>query len=112
MKGLWQKLGGVMGVYEDSKKYLTGDISREEFSETVSAEGNVVQMVVVAATLVIGIFVVAEINGAIPSIGNADLSTARNQTVTNVGSGFQLGAIIPLVIAAAVIMMYIMGLRR
>jgi len=82
------------------RRYVAGD------------EGSVVKMVSIAATLGIGIFVISEIFNATPQPTNPDMATAFNETQSNTGSAFQLGAIIPLVLAAVVILAYIMGIGR
>jgi len=75
-------------------------------------EGSVIKMVSIAATIAIGIYVVSAIFDATPQPTNTDLSAAFNKTQEHTGSAFKLGAIIPLVIAAVVILAYIMGIGR
>lgn len=62
-------------------------------------------IVVVAVTLIIGIYVFSTIDS---SINKAPLSAAANTSITNVNtntySGFQLAAIVVIVIAAAAVL--------
>jgi hypothetical protein len=75
-----------------------------------SQVSSVIAGITVAASLIVGIFVVAEINGAIPSISNSDLSSARTDTVGITGSAMQVGAVIVLVIFASIILSVLQGL--
>lgn len=72
------------------------------------AAGSIQQVVVVAVTLFIGIFVVAQISEAMPSLG-AD--NAFNGTMSNVGdiinSSFVLAGVVPIVIIAGALLFYV-----
>lgn len=65
---------------------------------------SIIAGIVIGAALLIGLFVIAQINSALPTIENSDLSNARNTTVSNIGNGMVIGAVVIIVIFAAVIL--------
>jgi len=70
----------------------------------------IISGIVIAAALLIGIFVISQINDSIPSITNSQLSSARDDTVGITGDAMQLGAVVVLVIFASVILRVLQGL--
>jgi hypothetical protein len=75
-----------------------------------SQVSSIIAGITVAASLIVGIFVIAEINGAIPSIQNSELASARTDTVGITGSAIQVGAVVVLVIFASIILSVLQGL--
>lgn len=72
--------------------------------------GAIISGIVIAAALLIGIFVISQINDSIPTISNNQLSSARDDTVGITGDAMQLGAVVVLVIFASVILRVLQGL--
>lgn len=70
-----------------------------------AAQDAVNSLVVVGATLMIGIFVMGSIGSAIPDQNM--FSNATDQVVNVIGSSFELAAILPLVIIAAGLLFYV-----
>jgi len=72
--------------------------------------GTIIAGIVIGAALIIGLFVVATLNDAIPVIDNDGLSNARNTTVERIGDGMLLGSVVIIVLFAAVILRVLRGL--
>lgn len=72
-----------------------------------SAQGAVMALVLVGATLIIGIVVYAEIDAAAPD--NHALNGTQESVTDNVTSGFDLGSILPIVIAAGAVLGILVG---
>lgn len=92
------------------KRFKSGDATAEEVRQVASDESSVVKMVSIAATLGIGIFVISQIFDATPTPTNSDMANASADVQQNTAAGFNLGSIIPLVIAAVVVLAYIIGI--
>jgi len=72
--------------------------------------GTIIAGIVIGAAILIGLFVVATLNDALPVIGNAELSNARNSTVSRIGDAMLLGSVVIIVLFAAVILRVLRGL--
>lgn len=91
----WDSYGD--SLMAGTEKYLPTD-SRAQ----LGAQNGVVTLVVVGATLIIGIVVYASISEAAPS--NHSMTDTQNAVDSTVAGSFELGAIIPLVVVAVVIL--------
>lgn len=67
-------------------------------------------IVSVAVLVVIGVFVVAEVNDAIPSISNSNLSTGRTDVIGGFGDALALMAVFFVVAVASLILNIVQGL--
>lgn len=87
---------------------MKGALSRL-LSDNRAAEGTVNQLVVVAATLFVGIIVMANIGDAMPLANNDSLmfSDAFDSAESIIGSSLELAAILPLVIVAGGLLFYV-----
>lgn len=70
----------------------------------------VIAGVVIGAALLIGFFVVAQIDDALPTITDSDLSTDKNDTLDRIGDGLLIGGVVIIVLFAAVILRVLRGL--
>lgn len=70
----------------------------------------VIAGVVIGAALLIGFFVVSQIDDALPAISDADLSTDKNSTLDRIGDGLLIGGVVIIVLFAAVILRVLRGL--
>jgi len=99
-RGAWQRadrrleVGTRLG--EDSVAYQALEMT---FTRMVSA----------AVTLIVGIYVFAEIADTMPTPDNTDLANATNTVEGNTGSAFQLGAVAVIVMVAVLILNMISG---
>lgn len=66
--------------------------------------GTVIGGVVIGAALLIGFFVIASIDDALPAINDSDLSTDKNSTVDRIGDGLLIGGVVIIVLYSAVIL--------
>ena len=66
--------------------------------------GTVIGGVVIGAALLIGFFVIASIDDALPAITDTDLSTDKNSTVDRIGDGLLIGGVVIIVLYSAVIL--------
>lgn len=73
----------------------------------MGAQQAVMALVIVGATLIIGIVVYAEIDEAAPA--NHSLNATQDSVTQNVESGFDLGSILPIVIAAGAVLAVLIG---
>ena len=64
--------------------------------------------IVVSVFLLLAIYVVSQIINSMPT-PTGTLQTAFNQTITNISAGLTLGAILPIVLFAAIILAAIIG---
>lgn len=69
--------------------------------------GSVTQIVVVGATLLIGIIVMAQIVESMPSTENNTFQNAMDRVESVLDSSFLLAAILPLVIIAGALLFYV-----
>lgn len=72
--------------------------------------GTIIAGIVIGAAILIGLFVVATLNDALPAISNTELSNARNSTVSRIGDAMLLGSVVIIVLFAAVILRVLRGL--
>lgn len=79
-------------------------VGRAAQTETVIAG------VVIGAALLIGFFVVAQIDSALPAITDNDLSTDKNDTLDRIGDGLLIGGVVIIVLFAAIILRVLRGL--
>lgn len=95
---------------------LPVDLSAETRSLTGAIKGRasqtetVIAGVVIGAALLIGFFVVAQIDSALPQITDNDLSTDKNDTLDRIGDGLLIGGVVIIVLFAAVILRVLRGL--
>lgn len=73
------------------------------------AQGAVNMLVVVGATLIVGIVVYAQIESATPSPDNTDLSNAQQSVTDTIASSFDLASVLPIVIIAGAILFFLRG---
>lgn len=73
------------------------------------AQSAVNTVVVVGATLLVGIIVYAKIDSSTGDPANSDLNNSSNSVTNNVASSFDLGSILPIVIIAAAILFFLRG---
>lgn len=66
--------------------------------------GTVIAGVVIGAGLLIGFFVIASIDDALPTISDSDLSADKNSTVDRIGDGLLIGGVVIIVLYSAVIL--------
>ncbi len=83
----------VHGIAEGANKY-------KEQAQVSS----VMTVIIVAITLIIGIFVFSEVETTMPNPTNSDLNATATSVTNNVASGFDLMSIIPIVLGATVIL--------
>ena len=72
------------------------------------ASQSVNQLVVVGATLLIGVVVLAQISGAMPDVSTTDFDGTMGEINDILVSSFELGAILPLVIIAGALLFFVM----
>lgn len=73
------------------------------------AQSAVNTVVVVGATLLVGIIVYAKIDSSTGNPANSDLNNSSQSVTNNVASSFDLGSILPIVIIAAAILFFLRG---
>jgi hypothetical protein len=73
--------------------------------------GTIISVVVVGVTALIGVLIVAEINGALPTISNTDLSNSKTGVVDGFASAMDLVPIVLLVSVAALVIGIVQRLR-
>lgn len=109
----------VAPVTEAVESTLPVDLSTETHVVTGAMRGHygrvaqvqtVIAGVVIGAALLIGFFVVAQIDSALPTISDADLSTDKNDTLDRIGDGLLIGGVVIIVLFAAVILRVLRGL--
>lgn len=76
----------------------------EESTAYAAIEGTFTRMVSAAVTLIIGIYVFAQISGTMPKPDNAQLANATSTVKSTTGSAFTLGAVAIIVLVASVIL--------
>ncbi len=81
------------GVLEGSERYKAHAQTR-----------SIMTVIVVAITLLIGIYVFSEVETTMPDPTNDALNETTSSVVGNVASGFDLMSIIPIVLGATVIL--------
>ena len=91
-----------MGMRESIRQQLA---TFSADAKAQGAAGSVNSLVVIGASLFIGIFVLASIGDAVPSAGM--FSDAMNQTENVLGSSVELAAILPIVIIAAGLLFWV-----
>jgi hypothetical protein len=102
--------GTAHAKWEDVDERLGLDESLGEESGTYAAmEGTFVRVVSSAVTLIIGIYVFAEISGTMPTPENSNLANATDAVLNTTGSAFQLGAVAVIVLVAALILSLVGG---
>lgn len=85
-------------------------------SERAYQTGTIISGIVIGAALLIGIFIVAQINtsldfgSVISDPGNSTLFSAKNSTVGRIGDAMLLGSVVVIVLFAAVILRVLRGL--
>lgn len=99
------------GIMEEKVAPARGAIDRNIENEFVAAQaqGAVNTVVVVGATLLVGIIVYAKIDSATGDPVNSDLNNSSQSVTDNVASSFDLGSILPIVIIAAAILFFLRG---
>jgi len=99
----WEQVDGDLGLAEelgeDSKIYA-------------AIEATFTRMVSAAVTLIVGIYVFAQISSTMPTPENSELAQATNTTTATTGNAFTLGAVAILVMVASVILGLIGGFGR
>lgn len=95
---------------------LPFDLDREVDAVAASVDSRadqtqtIIAGVVIGAALLIGFFVVAQIDDALPQISDSDLSTDKNDTLDRIGDGLLIGGVVIIVLFAAVILRVLRGL--
>jgi len=85
-------------------------------SERAYQTGTIISGIVIGAALLIGIFIIAQLNGTldfnsvIADPGNSSLFSAKNSTVGRIGDAMLLGSVVVIVLFAAVILRVLRGL--
>lgn len=70
----------------------------------------VIVAIVMGAALLIGFFLIAVLNDALPSISNADLASDKDTTLDRIGTGLLLGGVVIIILMAAVVLRILRGL--
>lgn len=73
------------------------------------AQGAVTTLVVVGATLIVGIIVYSKIQESTPAPENSDLNNSSQSVTDTVASSFDLGSVLPIVIIAGAILFFLRG---
>lgn len=94
---------GMAEAYVESKGLNT---------DAAGLEGTFTTLATGAVTLIVAIYIVAQISDVMPTPANADLASATNTTLSTAGSAFTLGAVALIVLVAAVILGLVGGFRR
>jgi hypothetical protein len=84
----------------------------EDSTAYAAIEATFTKMVSGAATLIVGIYVFAQISSTMPSPSNTELANATETVKSTTGNAFTLGAVAILVLVAAVILSLIGGFGR
>ena len=99
------KLEWAVGVLKQT--YSIEKAHHELAGDTKAAGESINQLVVVGATLFIGIIVIAQIGEAMPDGEGMMFEDAMAQAETILGSSFTLAALLPLVIIAGALLWYV-----
>lgn len=117
-------VNGIIGAYARRKGAAwtarlaalldeTAGAELDERTATYAAiEATFVKMVSAAATLIVGIYVFAQISSTMPTPSNTELANATSTVKSTTGQAFTLGAVAVLVLVAAVILSLIGGFGR
>lgn len=99
------------GIMDEKVDPARGAIDRNIENEWVAAQAQsaVNTVVVVGATLLVGIIVYAKIDSSTGNPANSDLNNSSQSVTNNVASSFDLGSILPIVIIAAAILFFLRG---
>jgi hypothetical protein len=73
------------------------------------ASDSVTQLVVVGATLIVGVIVYSKIESSTPAPENSDLNNSSKSVTDTVASSFELGSVLPIVLVAGAILFYLRG---
>jgi len=85
------------------------DRTDEKTQVRASIEGTFTRMVSAAVTLIVGIFVFAEISNSMPTPDNNQLANATDTVESTTGNAFTLGAVAIIVLVASVILALVSG---
>lgn len=81
-----------------------------KFRAANRAQGQIVNsLVVIGATLIIGIVVYSRIETSTPDPSNSQLNSTQQSVTDTVADSFDLGALLPLVIIAGAVLFYVRG---
>lgn len=81
----------------------------EDSTAYAAIEGTFVKVVSAAVTLIIGIYVFAQISSTMPTPQNNQLANATSTVKSTTGSAFTLGAVAIIVLVASLILMLVGG---
>ena len=90
-------------------EWVEGTDNRLVANQRANAQGAVNMLVVVGATLIVGIVVYAQIESATPSPDNEDLATSQDSVTDTIASSFDLASVLPIVIIAGAILFFLRG---
>lgn len=114
IKAVWAALLAWVAAFGDELRYraelVNGLIDAELDAlqqDTKAAGESVNQLIVVGATLVIGIIVMAQIVDSMPALDNSTFSSSMDQVQSILDNSFLLAAILPLVIIAGAVLFYV-----
>jgi len=105
-----------LALATDAQLVLNNVLTLGEAADKAANRGEAAQVqtiiagVVIGAALLVGFFVVAQIDSALPQINDADLSTDKNDTLDRIGDGLLIGGVVIIVLFAAVILRVLRGL--
>ena len=96
----WAEVDDELGI---------GETLGEDSTTYAAIEGTFTRMVSAAVTLIIGIYIFAEISDTMPTPDNSELANASDTVQSTTGSAFTLGAVAIIVLVASVILGLIGG---
>jgi len=90
--------------------------AHQKIQRTNTQSAAIISGIVIAAVLIIGIFIVAQIDSALPfgnvvdDPANSSLYSAKNSSVSRIGDGVLLGSVVIIVLFASIILRVLRGL--
>lgn len=89
-----EKLG-----FDDEARWMERRMAGQAYQTQTIIAG-----IVIGAALLVGFFVIASLNNALPAIDNTTLSQDKNSTLDRISQGMLLGGVVIIVLFAAVIL--------
>ena len=80
------------------------DTMRQKMAGRAYQTQTIIAGIVIGAALLVGFFVIASLNNALPNISNDTLSADKNSTLDRISQGMLLGGVVIIVLFAAVIL--------
>lgn len=119
-KQMWANLMMLVSLAGDEALQISAEffaplserVEQHEFGSATraqAAQNSVNMLVVVGATLIVGVVVYAQIESATPSPDNTDLADAQDSVTDTIASSFDLASVLPIVIIAGAILFFLRG---